>query len=474
MAGTYGDNELTFQIKGLSPNRTFYTVVNPVTAVIELRETNVPFVGVAGIPIKGEVPIGTLSVGSNKLTLYQPKDPRSLFNEDREVLSSSDTTNKVRGEGVNAAARGIAATGVDVPTSVNRARQLLTPNTAPSPPTPQTGGPPKPNGGGGGAAGGDGGGADAQQTTQPVTLEEYGNLSSISAVGVRGKYNNGNPLRYPSNLKLEYMDIIKFEMLKYVPQKFNKETVQFSTLENRYSKESSLGTVILGIQPAIQDENRVTWSSDDINPLAAGAVQSSLTFIDTGNLPKALEPIIKTLNVAGGDISKDIITRIAQSATGTSNLPSRLGGAIANPNLQLLFTSPELRTFSFTFKLSPRERTEARDIRKIIRFFKEGSSVQKSELGLFLKAPNVFRLTYLHNDKEHKSLNKFKICALTSVSVDYTPLGSYMTFVDERDKPEGNIVSYNLSLQFQELEPIYANNYNSLDDANTDLESVGY
>ena len=149
---------------------------------------------------------------------------------------------------------------------------------------------------------------------------------------------------------------------------------------------------------------------------------------------------------------------------------SRVSGAIVNPNLELLFQGPTLRPFNFTFRLSPRDNPEATQVRKIIRAFKQYSAVGTASGGLFLTTPNVFNIQYISkrngNEENHKSLNKIKTCALKSVSVDYTPDGSYMTFNDEAR----TMTSYNLTLQFQELEPVTTKDYKPL----TDKSIIGY
>ena len=83
-----------------------------------------------------------------------------------------------------------------------------------------------------------------------------------------------------------------------------------------------------------------------------------------------------------------------------------------------------------------------------------------------MKAPNVFRINYLiRGEGDHPSLNKIKLCALQSCSVDYTPDGSYMTFNDVN----ATMTSYNLSLQFQELEPVTSGDYKRLNET-----AIGY
>ena len=94
-------------------------------------------------------------------------------------------------------------------------------------------------------------------------------------------------------------------------------------------------------------------------------------------------------------------------------------------------------------------------------------SVQNTADNIFLKAPNVFQINYLiKGERDHPSLNRIKVCALQSCSVDYTPDGSYMTFNDEN----ATMTSYNLTLQFQELEPVTSKDYEN----NTSINEIGY
>ena len=55
----------------------------------------------------------------------------------------------------------------------------------------------------------------------------------------------------------------------------------------------------------------------------------------------------------------------------------------------------------------------------------------KSEGTLFLQSPHTWRISYSHRGKEnHKYLNKFKECAMQSLTTQYTPDGNYSTFED--------------------------------------------
>jgi hypothetical protein len=106
--------------------------------------------------------------------------------------------------------------------------------------------------------------------------------------------------------------------------------------------------------------------------------------------------------------------------------------------------------------MSARSRTEATQIKKIIRFFKQGMSVKRSASSLFVVTPNLFKIRYLTGDRsDHPSIGRIKDCALTSINTQYTPDGTYMTFDDE----EKTMTSYQINMTFQELEPLTEEDY---------------
>ena len=160
---------------------------------------------------------------------------------------------------------------------------------------------------------------------------------------------------------------------------------------------------------------------------------------------------------------------ITSSLIGVDNneLLARGGGTIINNNLELLFKGPTLRPFTFQFILSPRDDTEATQVAKIIRAFKQSSAVQRTPGGIFLAAPNTYRLQFLSGGGPHKFLPRMKECALTAVSVNYMPENSYMTYEDS------SMVAYSVNVNFQELEPIFNNDYDDLDQDFFGVSGVG-
>jgi len=268
---------------------------------------------------------------------------------------------------------------------------------------------------------------------------------------------------FPTTLRSgsEGQDFLKFDMMKYEPKKIvgAMETGSLG-LSDRKKDRKSIGTVILPIPGGIQDQQQVSWGQDTMDAAAIALSDIALSAITEG-LGAGVDAAVNTAkNISkSDDAKKALATAIAGSASGAGNLLTRTTGAIMNPNMELLFNSPSLRSFNFSFTLAPRNKAEAMTVIKIIRFFKQGMAPIRSKSRLFLRSPHTFRLAYKHkvgltNDKDdHPFLNKFKECALNGFGVNYTPSGQYSTYED------GVMTSYQMTMGFQELEPVYNDDY---------------
>ena len=255
-----------------------------------------------------------------------------------------------------------------------------------------------------------------------------------------------------------YQDCLHLKMVQYKPKKIGEfKGDNMSGQGPRQKNRKGLGSVYLPIPGGIADTNTVSWGPDSLNPLEMGAAMTLSTAFTEGLSPAAKElgGIFKSMQNNAGAIKGALGTALAASAAGTgASVVKRTKGAIVNPNMELLFNSPQLRQFTFNWKLAPRSQDEAMEVIKIIRFFKQGMSPIRESPNLFLKAPNTWKLTYLHkNRNDHKYLNRFKECALMNFQTQYTPEGNYATFED------GVMTAYQINLTFQELEPVYSTDY---------------
>lgn len=344
---------------------------------------------------------------------------------------------------------------------------------------------------GGGNADPQGGSADppADPPTDPpaeetISAEQFNkmNIGFIKGYTPPGDPNNPFLYRYPIDMKGD-QDYIEFSAIRYLPR--NISTQNNFTIDPRYDKrkiQQSLGRIILPIQPNASDTNSVNWQDQTINAIDIGLSAISSNMQSGENVGKVVDEMIKKINEEGKELEDSVKTalrvmfmRLAANPSGDPNdFLSRMKGTIINPNLELLFSNPNLRNFLFNFIFTPRSELEAKKVVKIIRTFKEYSAVQRGVANLFLKAPHVFEIKYFATITEngkpvnHPGMNKIKVCALQGVSVDYTPAGTYATRTD------GSMTSYGLSLEFAELDPIYADDYKDNSVFNLNENVIGY
>ena len=301
---------------------------------------------------------------------------------------------------------------------------------------------------------------DTQPAAQPLSIKDNSNTRKDFPDCV-----------CPLDLGSTKQDVIKFTMLEYQPKDIDQTDFgKFGTSDREsFEKRTSIGTVILPVPGGIQDSNTVQWSGQSMNAAEAYAANLALSGITKGAdaFFQKLKSGANAISGNTGEVGTAVATAFAGAASGVGGqLLTRATGAVINPNLELLFSGPALRTFQFQFKLNAREAAESKEIVKIIRFFKQGSAAQRSNSNLFLKSPHTFGIQYLYRGPEggeNPFMNKIKECALTAVSVNYTPEGNYSTFDD------GAMTSYELTLAFNELEPIFNNDYAQDNDA-----TIGY
>ena len=314
-------------------------------------------------------------------------------------------------------------------------------------------------------------GSEEDKPTATVA-EATAALNAAAGKDADGTRNSFPILTYPATLRKDVdtmkQDYIKFDMLKYAPKEFDSESFAFA---DRDSNRTSIGSVVLPIPAGIQDSTGVSWGGQTMTPLDMAMADAALTGVSKGIGEMARNIGNKAQNLAGavGDNKDALAAVIAGMAAGGQQLLTRTTGAIANPNMELLFNGPDLRTFSFQFLLSPRDRNEAKEVIKILRFFKQGMSPIRTKARLFMKSPHTFRLSYNNAEgTQHKYLNKFKECALGSFGVNYTPNGNYSTYED------GVMTAYQMTMSFRELKPIYNDDYgNEGNDADFPAE-VGF
>lgn len=296
------------------------------------------------------------------------------------------------------------------------------------------------------------------------------------------------PLRYPYTLIAETTDYLQIDVIKYKP--IGKDIVN-APGGRRNQGKSKIKTILLPIPSNISDSNSTKYGDSSLNSIGAAAVGGILNVMGSGKeftkgmkegtqagLDAATGAFAEISGTAGGigGMQGFLTRKLATDAAGLAGvnitpdqLLARTTGEILNPNMELLFNGPSLRSFRFSFKMTPRNDTEAGEIKKIIRCFKthmapkvssgEGSTTTNTT---FLSTPDVFELRYRQGATEHSFLNKFKQCFMESINVSYTADGTYATYDD------GTPVSMVMTLSFKEIEPVYNVDYGD------EITGVGY
>jgi hypothetical protein len=317
-----------------------------------------------------------------------------------------------------------------------------------------------------------------------------------------GKFIN-DFLKYPIDINSK-QDRITITQKRYkVPDIFNEDGSLSSTKIIRGSNLNKerfdptkttpseiLGSLVLPMPNDISESNVTAWGSDSLSSLTALVGQTALksadkiTNFDIEGLKTTLGETGLKIFTEGEGANETIKQLLAINAAaaitkkfGININPeafrSRITGTAINPNLELLFQGPKLRSFGFQFKMTPRDDDEARNIRYILKFFKKGMAPKRNftdqEASYFLGAPNVFDLSFKSDDNiELNSIGKIKTCALQQFTVNYTPDGFYAAFKDSRAGGSQPIAVV-MQLAFTELTPLYNDNYEE-----KEVETTGF
>ena len=133
-------------------------------------------------------------------------------------------------------------------------------------------------------------------------------------------------------------------------------------------------------------------------------------------------------------------------------------GAVRNPMMEVIYSTPELRTFRYDFVFWPRNSKEAEEVQKILETFRfhQAPEVLSNFNGFFLVPPSEFDIKFYYGGGENHNIPKVSTCVLESVDIDYAPNGWSAYEIPGENEPTlggtGMPVGVRLSLQFKETE----------------------
>ena len=223
---------------------------------------------------------------------------------------------------------------------------------------------------------------------------------------------------------------------------------------------SSLGCVKLYIPSSLEYKYSANW-----NKVSFGALGAALG--GAGN----------AIGAAGATGAKSLfdnfIKGVLNNAPAADNITAGniLGGAFGitfNDNTMQTFEKMNTREFNFDYLMTARNRTEEQDIKNIIKFFKMGMHPGSRRSGtnnsLFLEYPYIFRVIQSGKKDVSQFLPQTKYCALTNVSVNYTP-DNVLALT-----PGNFVQAVRLNLSFSEMTTMTRQDVHEIEDTATEEE----
>ena len=312
-------------------------------------------------------------------------------------------------------------------------------------------------------------------------------------------------LAYPSNIFDNYTDYIKFDFYKYQGPfsgdgggditKANGVTEQLAIYNQsngaQYKKYTGVEPILMYMPEDISTGYQTDWTGKGFSNVAANMLRTGggalsgdggatiTSFVNSLTTAASALPTVAAQLIATG------INALGAGDVSTDDVLQGSLGVVLNPNTELMFQGFKLRSFGLKFKMSPRNEKEAKEIRKIIGTFKKvslptfgpdpggaadvgklgkaildavtpGEGVEKSNTN-YIGVPGLCTVQFMRGPSLHPFLPQYKVCAITDVSINYTPDGTYSTFDGESDGGLGSPVAVELTLQFSETKLVYSN-----------------
>jgi hypothetical protein len=191
-----------------------------------------------------------------------------------------------------------------------------------------------------------------------------------------------------------------------------------------------------------------------IGAAAAGAFGVAKNMANS-DYEAAAQGLVDSAKAMVGEAAIRAATELAEGLTGsegTRGLINKAFGQADNPYMEVLFDKMELRTFTYNFTFSPKNKEETMDVQKIIALFRFHMAPElKGEANRFLTLPSEFDIHYMYQDKagqasENDFYNKIATCVCTGCEVNYTPDG-----VKSFEGGAPTKITMNLSFQETEL-----------------------
>ena len=206
------------------------------------------------------------------------------------------------------------------------------------------------------------------------------------------------------------------------------DTLNFDSRQN-YS-DLRPGEELLGQAAAVGPELLSKFKAGDFKGMAGSAIKSGVGMM-------AATKLAEKVGIGG--------------ATGKLGLFAAFG-QVLNPMLEMIYVSPEPRSFQFEFMFYPRSESEAQQVLQIIELFRFHAAPELGGTGMLIP-PSEFDMKFFYRGKENPNIPAIGTCVLKDVQTNYAPKG-FATYESLSDTPTkggtGMPVAITMSLAFTE------------------------
>ena len=285
------------------------------------------------------------------------------------------------------------------------------------------------------------------------------------AADMDARLNTESPLGYGSTDISQDETVLSGRLNKLIEQ--SKGTglgavttgLQSLGLKQRDPQYDQMVSIYLPICTRVNNEDMFGYTDTDMKiPAGIVALGNQVTSAeDFGDFAGKLTNAAKTSGVA--------YLTSALSSTAFAGVVPSVTGLVLNPRVEKMFQQKELRQFTFSWDLYPRNADEVRTIKDIIDTFRYHAHPARMNDGdvdgkaatedpqIMLRVPAEFTVKFLSTESngsgtgfvENEYIPKISRCVITSISVDYTPNGVFGTLKDNSP------VAYSLSITVSEI-----------------------
>lgn len=232
--------------------------------------------------------------------------------------------------------------------------------------------------------------------------------------------------------------------------KIDIEAVKTAVPFNARSQRRLKTAIAMHIPNQLSVSYRTNWGTLENTATAQALMSAGSSGVNAVAAALSNNPTAAKKNVsdaAGTGIEAGVANKFLGPNAKNGGLISAATGTASNPKKEQNFEGVEFRKFTFDYQFYPRNEVEAQNVLNIIHQFKLHMHPEfKSELNYVWIYPSEFDITYYTSGVENLNLHKHTSCILESMSVNYTPNGSFSVFAN------GMPTQINISLEFKELQ----------------------